>query len=60
MSQIQVDRIINNEGTGAPICSRGLVVSTASTVGYALTVTGDLNVTGSIPKAVAFSVAFGS
>jgi len=60
MSQIQVDRIINNAGTGAPICSRGLVVSTASTVGYALTVTGDLNVTGTIPKSVAFSVAFGS
>ena len=46
MSQIQVDRIINNAGTGAPTCSNGLVVSTASTVGYALTVTGDLNVTG--------------
>jgi hypothetical protein len=60
MSQIQVDRIINNAGTGAPTCSNGLVVSTASTVGYALTVTGDLNVTGNIPKAVAFSVAFGS
>ena len=60
MSQIQVDRIINNAGTGAPTCSNGLVVSTASTVGYALTVTGNLNVTGNIPKSVAFSVAFGS
>ena len=59
MSQIQVDRIINNAGTGAPTCSRGLIVSTASTVGYALTVTGDLNVTGTIPKAIAFSIALG-
>jgi tetrahydromethanopterin S-methyltransferase subunit E len=59
MSQIQVDRIINNAGTGAPTCSRGLIVSIASTVGYALTVTGDLNVTGTIPKAVAFSIALG-
>jgi hypothetical protein len=59
MSQIQVDRIIDNAGTGAPNCSKGLVVSTASTVGYALTVTGDLNVTGSIPKAAAFSIALG-
>ena len=59
MSQLNVDTIKNNAGTGAPTCSRGLVVSTASTVGYALTVTGDLNVTGTIPKAVAFSIALG-
>jgi hypothetical protein len=59
MSQLQVDRIINNAGTGAPTCPSGLVVSSASTVGFALTVTGNLNVTGSIPKAVAFSIALG-
>lgn len=59
MSKIQVDTIIDNAGSGAPTCPGGLVVSTASTVGYALTVTGDLDVTGSIPKAVAFSIALG-
>jgi hypothetical protein len=59
MSRIRANQYTDRSGTGAPTCPAGLVVSTASTVGYALTVTGDLNVTGSIPKAAAFSIALG-